>query len=351
MIKHPVIIRDAADLPRAITEIFSLLGKTDLARRRVFVKPNMLRAARVQECVVTDPRLISETVAFLQGAAAQVMVGDNPMPDKRFSSGNEIAAYCGVVDAAANAYRNIGRYPRKIRRPKNLLKEYYVSREILDCDLLVSLPKYKSHELTTMTVAVKNHFGLIPGGFKPAIHALFPRIDDFSKVIVEIYETRPPDVIIVDCMEVIDAQGKHHSPGMIIGGDNGHAVDYACALMAGIDPLRVPTVRVARERGLFAPEMIEYNGAFREIHGFSLPLVFPFRNSVVEFVSRILYRVWTGRVPVIDAALCSRCRSCENVCPPRAIKGERIDYKKCIKCYCCLEVCPQRAIRIRHKLV
>ncbi|MBE0433271.1 DUF362 domain-containing protein [candidate division WOR-3 bacterium] len=351
MKKHSVIIRDATDLPQAIAEIFKLLGPTDLARRSVFVKPNILRAARVQECVVTDPRLISETVSFLQGAGAQVMVGDNPMPDQRSSSEGEIAGYCGIVDAAGNTYRNIGRYPKKMRKPNNLLREFYVSREILDCDLLVSLPKYKSHELTTMTLAVKNHFGIIPGGFKPAIHALFPRIDDFSRVIVEIYETRPPDVIIVDCMEVIDAQGKRYRPGMIIGGDNGHAVDYACALMAGIDPLRVPTVRVAREQGLFAPEMIEYNGAFRRIHGFSLPFVFPFRNSIVEFVSRILYRIWMGRVPVIDADLCSGCRSCENVCPPRAIKGKCIDYSKCIKCYCCLEVCPRRAIRIRYKLV
>lgn len=347
---HPVIIEDAERLPAAIAGIFRRLDPAPLARRRVFVKPNVLRAARVEECVVTDPALISATVAFLKKAGAQVMVGDNPAPDRRFSSAREIAARCGIVDAAGDAYRNIGKYAKRIRRPENLLKEFYVSREILDCDLLVSLPKYKSHELTTMSVAVKNHFGIIPGGYKPAVHALFPRTDDFSRVVVEVYETRPPDVIIVDCMEVADARGKRHHPGLLIAGDNGHAVDYVCALMAGIDPRRVPTVRVARDLGLFAPEMIECHGTLRRIRGFRLPVVFPLRGTVVDFVARILYRIWMGRVPVIDAAACNGCRSCEYVCPPRAIKAPRIDYRKCIKCYCCLEVCPAGAIRIRHKM-
>jgi formate hydrogenlyase subunit 6/NADH:ubiquinone oxidoreductase subunit I len=56
-------------------------------------------------------------------------------------------------------------------------------------------------------------------------------------------------------------------------------------------------------------------------------------------------------VPVIDSAACAQCASCENVCPPRALKGQQIDYGKCIKCYCCLEVCPNRAVKLKFKLL
>jgi NAD-dependent dihydropyrimidine dehydrogenase PreA subunit len=115
--------------------------------------------------------------------------------------------------------------------------------------------------------------------------------------------------------------------------------------------LRVSTIRVARDAGLFDPEKIEYAGVQSRLRGFSVPFAFPFRNSVVEFFARIVYRIWLRRRPVIDSALCARCHSCENVCPPRAIKGQRIDYTKCIRCYCCLEVCPNGAVRIKHKLV
>jgi len=351
MNSHRVIIQEGSDLSGSIAEIFETLGHSDLVGKNVLVKPNMLRPALPEECVVTSPRLLSEAVVFLAAAGAEVMVGDNPMPGNKSRIENEIAEYCGFMDASGNRWRNIGKYSRKIRKPNNLLKEFYVSREVFDCDLLVSLPKYKSHELTTMSLSVKNHFGIIPGGFKPYIHALFPRIDDFSEILVEIYETRPADIIIVDCLDVVDAKGKIHHPGMVIAGDNGHAVDYACALLADIDPLRIPTIKVARERGLFDPEMIEFTGVLPRIQGFNLPMVFPFRSSVVEFVSRILYRVWLGRVPIINPSVCTGCLSCENVCPPRAIKGHRIDYSKCIECYCCLEVCPKRAIKTKFRLV
>jgi uncharacterized protein (DUF362 family)/Pyruvate/2-oxoacid:ferredoxin oxidoreductase delta subunit len=351
MKKHKVLVREAIDLRAAVNEAFRFVGLEDMRARQVLVKPNMLRPARPEECVVTDPRLIAETVAFLVTSGADVMVGDNPMPDSRFQHENDVADYCGFIQASRHKFRSIGKYSQKVKSPGNLLKEFYISREVLDCDLLVSLPKFKSHELTTMTLSVKNHYGIIPGGLKPYIHALFPRIKEFSRVLVEIYETRPPDIIIVDCLQVIDAKGKRHRPGLIIAGDNGHAVDYACARLAGIDPMRVPTVKVARDEGLFDPEAIEYAGFLPKLRGFSVPFVFPFRNSLVELVARVLYRIWLGRMPVIDSALCARCFSCENVCPPRAITGQRIDYSKCIMCYCCLEVCPNGAIRIKHKLI
>lgn len=351
MKKHRVLIREAVDLKTAVAEAFQHAELGGMKNRNVLVKPNMLRPAQVDECVVTDPRLIAETVAFLVSSGADVMVGDNPMPDPNFPQESDVADFCGFTQVSAGRFRNIGKYSQKIEKPENLLKEFYVSREVLDCDLLVSLPKFKSHQLTTMTVSVKNHYGIIPGGLKPYIHALFPGIKEFSKVLIEIYETRPPDLIIVDCLRVVDANGKHHQPGLIIAGDNGHAVDYVCARLAGIDPMRVPTIRIAYDDGLFHPEEIECNGALPRLHGFSLPFAFPFRNAVVEFVARILYRIWLGRVPVIDPVACTQCLSCENVCPTRAISQQRVDYGKCIVCYCCLEVCPNRAVELRRRLI
>ncbi|GAI11020.1 unnamed protein product, partial [marine sediment metagenome] len=204
-------------------------------------------------------QLIFETVSFLLDKGANVLVGDNPLPNKTCNQ-IEIAKECGFLDVSHGQFRNIGRYPKKIKRQKNLLKEVYVSREILDCDILVSLPKFKLHNLTTMSIAIKNHFGIIPGGLKAYIHSLFPKIKDFSKVLLEIYRLRPPDIIIVDCLNIIDAKGKRFTPGKIIAGDNGHAIDYTCALMVGINPYLIPTLKIARDNGLFDPEKIEFIG-------------------------------------------------------------------------------------------
>ncbi len=351
MSSHKVFFEHSTDLAATVERVFKFLGRVDLTGKNVLVKPNMLRPALADECVVTDPRLISATVTYLMSAKANVVVGDNPAPGSSAMTEKEVAERCGFVAASAHRWRSIGRYSRRIRKPANLLKEFHVSREVLDCDLLVSLPKYKSHALTLLSIAVKNSYGIIPGGFKARIHAQFPRIDDFSRVLVEIYETRRPDVIIVDALNVVDARGRRSHPGVIIAGDNGHAVDYVCAQMAGIDPFVIPTLKHARDTGLFDPDRIEVEGPLERIRRFHLPVSFPLRNSIVEFGARVLYRIWLKRVPVIDPALCTRCLSCENVCPPRAIKVHNIDYHECIKCYCCLEVCPSQAVRIRMKLV
>ncbi len=349
MKKTRVYLKNDADLKESIAGIFQDLRMTDIKGKKVFVKPNMLRTAKPDDAIITNPRLISETVLFLLNAGADVLVGDNSAPDRTCDE-LEIAEYCGFLSASHGKFRNIGRYPKKLKRQRNLLRETYVSREILDCDILISLPKFKVHDLTTMSVAIKNNFGLIPGGLKPYIHSRFPKISDFSRVLLEIYEIRPPDVIIVDCLNIIDARGKKFSPGLLIAGENGHAIDYTCARMAGINPYIIPTLRIAKDEGLFNPDAIELIGELEIFDGFALPFRFPFRDSVVEFVAQILYRIWLSRVPVVNSALCSQCLSCENVCPKRALKKQVVDYNKCIKCYCCLEVCPNKAIRKKFKL-
>jgi uncharacterized protein (DUF362 family) len=65
---------------------------------------------------------------------------------KRVASDVDMAKQCGFFQASQGCFKSIGKYPKKIRRQKNLLKEVYVSREILDCDILVSLPKFKTHD-------------------------------------------------------------------------------------------------------------------------------------------------------------------------------------------------------------
>ncbi len=349
MKKSRVYIKDGERLKEAIAEILEDFGLVYLTGKKVLVKPNMLRAAKPGEGVVTHPLLLSETVSLLVDAGAEVTVGDNSAPNRSCNE-IEIAQACGFLDASQGRFRNISRYSKKIKRQRHLLKEVYVSREVLECDILISLPKVKYHDLTTMSIAVKNHFGIIPGGLKPYIHSLFPKIDDFSKVLLEIYDIRPPDVIIVDCIDIVDAKGKRFTPGKIIAGDNGHAIDYICAKVAGVNPNLVPTLRIAKEEGLFDPDNIEYVGEIEQLKGYSGPVRFPLRNTVVEFVARIIYRIWLNRKPVIDSSVCARCLACENVCPKKAIKNQKIDYKKCIKCYCCLEVCPNRAITTKYKL-
>jgi len=346
--KNIVYIKDATNLNKEIAEVFKELDYKGLKNKKIFIKPNMLRAAAPEECITTNPKLVNAVVSYLLKSGAHISIGDNPAPDKNKNE-TEIAKKCGIYDAAQGRFRNIGRYTKKIRLKGNLLKSVYISREITECDMLLSLPKFKPHELTMMSVALKNHFGIIPGGLKPYIHSQYPDLNDFCKILLQIYEMRPPNLIIVDCINIIDAKGRKFSPNKIIVGENGYAVDYVCAKMAGVNPNAIPLLKLAIEGRKFNPEQVEISGKIEALKKYAMPLNFPFRNSLASLVCSVVYRLQNKRVPIIDTSKCTGCRSCENVCPKRAIKNNTIDYDECIRCFCCIEVCPNRAIKMKFR--
>ncbi len=346
--KMPVYIKDtdATQLNKTIAEFFSKFNLTRLKGKRVLVKPNMLRPARQDEGVVTSPELLSAVVSNLLAARAEVVVADNPAPNSSYNI-LEIARRCGFLDASQGKFSNIGIHPVLIKLKRGLLREVYVSKEVLECDFLISLPRFKVHDLTLMTLGIKNQFGIVPGALKPYIHKLFPDIDRFSQVLLEIYQIRPPDLIIVDALDVVDGGGKRFTLNKLIAGDDGYAVDYVCARMAGINPLDVPTIDIARTKRYFSPKKVEWVGDLAPIPGFKRPLSFPFRKNVVELIGRLFYRIWLKRVPWIDRRLCRRCDFCSDICPVNAIDKLSVNYEKCIRCYCCIEVCPHQAIKKR----
>ncbi len=343
-----VFIKDADDLTTCVRAVMDYFNYKDWKGKNVFVKPNMLRVARPEECIITEPQLIRKVTELLIAADAMVTVGDNPIPQPFDET--EVARRCGFFAASKGTFKNIGRSVKKVRLNNKKVKEVYVSKEILQCDILISLPKFKTHELTALSIAIKNQFGIIPGGLKPGLHYECFKLEDFCNLLIDIYQIRPPDLIIVDCLNIRDARGRLFKPRRIIAGDNGFAVDYVCSLLAGMDPLTNPLVGIALRKRLFNPEEIEVIGKIEVIKDFTPPFFFPLRGFITGLANWFFSRLSSLKIPLINPELCSNCRLCENVCPSRIIKAGKIDYSKCIKCYCCIEVCPNKAITVKFRL-
>jgi NAD-dependent dihydropyrimidine dehydrogenase PreA subunit len=275
-------------------------------------------------------------------------VGDNPVPTKDCTE-TGTAEQCGFIAASHGHFVNIGQHLQEVSMHNCLLKTVHVSKIVMDCDMFISLPKYRVHELTVMSLAIKNQFGIVPGNIKPSIHARYPKIHDFCRTLLEIYAIREPDLIIVDVLSSVDARGRKFYPKILVSGKNGHAIDYVCARIANIDPWRIPTLRIARDMGLFDPSETVIKGDLPVLHGFRSPVVFPFRIPIVEFFGQMLYQLWLKRRPYIILKHCTKCAYCEEVCPVQAIQAQKIDHNSCISCFCCFEVCPHNAIKTRVK--
>ena len=80
-----------------------------------------------------------------------------------------------------------GMYVLKVPECK-ILKEVHVAKPVIDADVVISLPKLKTHALTLYTGAIKNMYGTIPGGRKSKIHGITGcNAEQVSEALIDIF--------------------------------------------------------------------------------------------------------------------------------------------------------------------
>jgi ferredoxin len=244
-------------------------------------------------------------------------------------------------------------------------RRFHVARGALNAGAMINLPRLKTHSLTLMTGALKNTFGVVPGGRKAEFHIKHPDVEGFSRMIVDLNGLVRSRLVVMDAITAMEGNGPGSGDlvdvGLIIISEDPVAVDAVGCRIMGIDPLSVPMIRIAHELGLgnADSENIDLRGELLAGHarqGFKLP-----PRSPAERVPRIVFRLAKDLVvpkPVIDPATCIRCGECVTACPttPKALtqaKGAvpRYNYSTCIRCYCCQETCREGAISVKPALL
>jgi uncharacterized protein (DUF362 family)/NAD-dependent dihydropyrimidine dehydrogenase PreA subunit len=349
-----VLVRKVVDLSAAVAEALDFL-EYDFRGKRVWVKPNLLGPHPPEHGVTTDPELIRHAVRGLRTRGAKdIWVADNPGGGLQRNVSSYIAP-TGVLEASEGCFRGISETPVSIPTKSRFLSEFSVSRIVTEVDVILNLPVFKTHALTVLTGAIKNLFGIVPGGQKAYLHTLARSGNDFGELLVDLYQAVPSPVLtIMDALRGMDGQngpsgGRVLSIGKILTSRNPVAIDAVMAAMAGAEPALLPTTRIAAERGL-GPcriEDIEVSGEFEPIKGFRLPsarLAF----GMAGLAAAIAYPLIQRR-PLLDRRLCTKCRRCAENCPTQAIAMSPypvIDRHKCIMCYCCAELCPEKAMSV-----
>lgn len=326
-----------------------------LDEKSVLVKPNVLGPWPGESGIITHPMLVKALVDALKEKGARVQVGDNPGL-RGYGRVGQVGRTSGLEEALGEDWVNITATPRRVPIRSRFVEETSISGQVLDCDLLISVPKFKTHVSTIITGAVKNSFGFLVGGEKARMHAVAPRYRDFGELLVDIYQLRIPDLVIMDAVTVMEGNGPScediRDLGRIIAARNGVAMDTVMAEMIGIDPTKVPTLVTAGERGLGPVRMedIEVQGPMEKIKGFKQPSTVP-RMSWTAPLLRLGFSFIARHALRVDPKRCTACRTCEKGCPTEAIKVDKMpefDPDKCINCYCCYELCPEHAISLNR---
>ncbi len=361
------IIRcDSYDAPRvqeAIGQAIELLGGISNFVRpgsRVLVKPNLLMAKEPQAGITTHPEVVRAVIRILKKIDCSILVGDSPSVfGKEIENVGEVYARSGIKRVCEEEGVKLAEFNKR-----RLRKGIPLTTLLDECDYLVSIAKFKTHNLTLLTAAIKNLFGLVVGTYKTELHKNYFYPEDFSKVLVDIYEESRPALTVVDAVVAMEgdgpaAAGKLRNTNLLLAGADCVALDSILAQIMGVRPLDILTTKEAATRGLGAADnrSIEILGE-RLKDVIAKPFLLPAASGTTRFIPRPLIKLAWKMVKYRPYCLydkCIRCGACIKACPYKCItlKDQRLvfDYSECIACFCCQEVCPQAAIKVKKSLL
>lgn len=347
-----------------ISEIYKKTDGPDVKGKRVLVKPNILTDDDPSKCISTHPVVVEAMVRFLQSRGATVMVGDSPAVHTQKFKG-EKSGILKVCEVTGAKWVNFMTNPEEKTLRKGRIR---IAAIVSQVDLIISLPKFKNHELVYFTGAIKNTLGLVPGFNKGKQHALHQDRSKFGEFLVDLTEAVTPDYFLMDAIMGMEGPGPGRGfpveIGLLLGSTNPLALDMTASRIAGYEPLVVPTSRAAffRKTWLQSEADIIYDGP--EIssivkNGFKKIPISTTNNIALKFIiRRIKFLKKLESRPVFIHEKCTGCQKCVNICPVQAIlplpsKKTHIllTDKKCIRCFCCSEVCTDNAVVIRRKFI
>lgn len=333
---------------------------------RVVIKPNLVSKKKPEEAVTTNPDFLRAVITMAEKAGGIVTVAESPGGPYNTTALKGVYSVCGIDKAVndTNAVLNFNTEFTEVHYPEGrTVKNIPIINPILDADVIISLPKLKTHAMTSYTGAVKNLFGTIPGTYKAELHFRLNERKSFCSMLVDLCECVKPTLSIMDAVWGMEGNGptagQNRHIGLVMASENAHALDMAASHLIDYTPDEVDTVREAVERGLVAKnaDELEIIGEALEplvIKDFVKPESHFNLLKLISLPASLNARLTNALAsrPKMNYDICVGCGECARCCPPKAIDMQTgrpvIDEKKCIKCFCCQELCPKKAVMIKR---
>lgn len=328
---------------------------------RVLLKPNMLSAKEPDLAVTTHPNVVRVVAELVREAGGIVLIGDSP----GFGGFVRVAEKCGIYDAARESGAALVEFNEAVElQGIGTFRSIRLARAYYEADKIINLPKLKTHEMMTMTCAVKNLFGAVIGAEKAGWHLKAGSSRQlFARMLLEIYLLKKPALNIVDAVTAMEGNGPGSGDpiklGLLIAGVNPVAVDVIAGRLAGIPADLLHIEREAASMGLpgaLIKDILLCGSPIEAIPGtrFRLPAGLDVQFGLPPFLIRALKSHLTS-YPAADVKTCVLCGICRDACPPAAITIQNsalsVDNTRCIRCWCCRELCPHNAMKTKRGLL
>jgi len=330
---------------------------------KVLLKLNLLRCAEPGKAITTHPAFIEAVINIVRDAGGTPSLGDSPGGPNKPKQIEKALEACGIAalcERTGTEFILFDDETTKLKSPEGkLYTSFTVGKAVEDADVVISLPKLKTHGFMRFTGAVKVLFGVIPGLEKAQFHLKVPERLDFADMLLDIYLAVKPSLSIMDAVVGMEGEGPSGGTprhiGTLLASGDAIAMDFIASKIIGFDPLDVYTNRAAVYRGLIGGmEGIEVVGtplSEVKVEDFKAPTS-DLADKMPARLVKLLKNIATAK-PYLESPLsCTRCATCKQSCPNDAIELDHkqaiFDYDKCIRCYCCEELCPELAIKRKN---
>lgn len=235
--------------------------------RRVLLKPNLVEPRRDRPHMTTHPAVVIAAAEVFRQWGATVKVGEGPghVRDTEMAlieSGVGEALQDGRLEFADLNYE--ATTWRRNRGRRSRLRGFYLPQSVAEADVVVSLPKLKTHHWVGVTCSMKNFYGVLPGiryGWpKNVLHH-----NGIPQTVADINATLPRTLTIVDGIDCMEGDGpilgSVKPMGLVVVGSHLASVDATVARIMGIDPHKIDYLKLApRQLGTLYDEAIEQRG-------------------------------------------------------------------------------------------
>lgn len=350
-----VAVRRAVDLTGGIS---TFVKKGD----RVLLKPNLLSPHSPERRVTTDPSVVLAVAKLVLEAGGRPFIGDSPA----LGSFKRISAKTGMVDVARQMGIQVVELtqPTPVSLPASaIFKKLELASQALNADVVINLPKLKTHSQMLLTLGVKNLFGTVVAQRKAEWHYMAGvDRDNFASLHLDIYLALKPALTILDGVWGMEGHGPANGTprrlNLIAASEDAVALDVSICHLLGIPLRSFPLYRAAHSRGIGETDVrgITFKGSSPE--AFVVP---SFQVPALDSMGVLpgMFEWFTKRYliskPIQVGNSCSSCGQCSEICPAEAIqlgtKKITFDYDQCIRCYCCQEICQQDSIDFHKGLL
>jgi len=331
---------------------------------KVLLKVNLIGPKSSDSAAVTHAEFVRAMVRILKERNCTVWIGDSSggaiagiVPTARSF---QVSGYERMAGEEGAEIKNFDREGAVAVEPESGCEEaMYIAKPMFDADVVINLPKFKTHSAQIFSGAVKNVFGCIPGLKKAKYHKMAPAAGDFGQIICDIHKATRIRLHIMDGIQAMQGEGPTagsvYQANKILVSEDPLALDVVAAKMAGMDVEDVPILETARKRNLGEGSLknIELAGDYERIprlEGFKLPK--RFRKAGKRYGKALVKVIdFFSTRPRIDLNKCKKCNMCVESCPVQAIDKDTksINYDACIDCMCCHELCMYKAVELKNR--